>query len=136
LAQTSLFDSISRDGLEGLRKTAYQFDQLFSLVSGNPQSRLPHQTPQPRQRGRKKGGIKHPLFQDFVWELLISTKAAGGRLTLEKNYGAFGSLIDVITVLAPHLPPGFVPNPLSSFAATLQRIKTRHERIHVPVDQN
>ena len=129
-----VFGKISNGGVTGLKEIAYQIALLSSLVTGKPRPRYPHQSPQQRKRGRKSGGVKNWIFQNFVFDLLISTATANGKLTLEKN-GAFGTLIDALDMLAPHLPDGFVPQPLP--ASTFQRLKTRCERIRDDLaDQN
>ena len=46
---------ISSEGVDGLLQTAYQLASLFSLVTGKPDPQYLHQSPQPRQRGRKPG---------------------------------------------------------------------------------
>lgn len=99
-----IFGSISSGGLAGLRETAYQFASLFSLVACKPQPRLLHQKSQPRKRGKKPGGVKDIIFQDFAFDLYNSTTTVGGKLTLEKN-GRFGTFVDAIRLLVPHLPP-------------------------------
>jgi hypothetical protein len=129
LGRTGLFEKISSGGVGGLRRTAYQFALLFSLVTSKPHPRYLHQSPKPRQRGKKLGGVKNPIFDNLVYDLLISTTTAGGKLTLEKSYPPFGTLIHAIETLAPHLPDGIVPKPLS--ASTLQRIKTRYKQVKV-----
>jgi hypothetical protein len=59
------------------------------------------------------------MFAAFVVKLSRAARAAGGRLGLQKNIGK-GPLLEAIEIVAPHLPDGFVPKPLS--ASTLQRI--------------
>ena len=114
------FDRISSEGVAGLRKTAYELSRLFSLVTGKAPPRKPNRSSLSRQGGR--GTLKHPRFQKFVCDLLISTKAAGGNLTVNP-YGRDGTLIDAIKMLAPYLPDGFGPSSLSFM--TFQRLKTK-----------
>jgi len=65
--------------------------------------------------------VKDWPFRDFVSDLVMHTRAAGGKLTLEKNIGT-GTLIQALDMLAPHLPRWFVPRcPPHS---TLQRVMT------------
>jgi hypothetical protein len=59
-------------------------------------------------------------FYGFVLRLLWDVGAAGGRLSLSKNSGT-GSLIKVLDLLRPHLPPKFIPSRPS--LAALNRIK-------------
>ena len=108
----SIFGKISNGGVEGLEHIAYQLALLSSLVTGKPPPRLPSQLPEPPVPGRRSGTVTHWIFQNFASELLISTSAAGGRLTLEKNTRK-GSLVEAIRMLAPNLPDGFVPDPLT-----------------------
>ena len=100
-----------------LERAAYQLAKLFSVATGRA---LPRRAEQSRQGGR--GTLKHPRFQKFICDFLISTTAAGGNLTLNKN-GRDGTLIDAINMLGPHLPNSFNSEALSF--STFQRLKTR-----------
>ena len=122
-----IFDRIASGGVDGLSQTAYQLALLLSLVTGKPHPRPPGQSAKTCQRGRKPGSAKHGIFQDFVLNFWISTKTAGGNLTLDKDVPSYGSLITAIEILAPCLPDGFVPRDLSS--STLQRLKNRYHKI-------
>jgi hypothetical protein len=62
---------------------------------------------------------------------MIFTRRARGGFTLEKNIPA-GTLIEAIELLAPHLPRGFVPDPLPG--STLQRLKTWCDKIIINLD--
>jgi hypothetical protein len=115
----------------GLLETTYQVAALFSLLTGKPHPPYPHEAPRPRKRGRRKGGVKDYIFQNFVSDLLNSTKTAEGRLTLEKNIRV-GTLIKAIKMLAPHLPLGLVPKRLPT--STLQRLKTQCDKLFAEVD--
>jgi hypothetical protein len=115
-----IFRRISGAGLSGLEQTAYQIALLFSLVTGKPLPREPSELPESPGRGRRSGTVKHWIFQKFVWDLLISTTTADGRLTLDKHTPK-GTLVDAIRTLARHLPEGFVPRRLPG--STLQRLK-------------
>jgi hypothetical protein len=125
-----IFDGISSGSLGGLRETAYQLADLFSLLTGTPPPRFPHQAPQPRRRGRRSGQVKNWLFQEFVFELLASTTVACGDIPHNKNSPG-RPLTKAIKMLAPHLPHGFVPKRLPS---TLERIKTRYNQIKAASD--
>jgi hypothetical protein len=127
-----LFDRISSGGVDGLKETAYQLARLFSLVTGKPPPRYPSQLPETPGRGRKSGTVKDWIFQKFVWDLLIPTTEAGGRLTLEKNTPA-GGLIEAIEILTPYLPGGFVPVPLPG--SMLQRLKDRCSRMEKAAEE-
>jgi hypothetical protein len=118
----SIFDRISGGGVFGLAQTAYQFALLFSHMTGKPLPRFPRKAPQPHRRGPKPGTVKDLVYQEFVFELLLSATLAGGRLTNDKNenYGP-GTLIEAIKILVPHLPTGFVPKKFSG--SKLQRLK-------------
>jgi len=69
-------------------------------------------------RGRRPGRVNW-MFAAFVVKLRRAARDAGGRLGLQKNIEK-GPLLEAIEIVAPHLPDGFVPKPLS--ASTLQRI--------------
>jgi hypothetical protein len=131
LGRTGLFENISSGRVDGLRRTAYQFALLFSLVTGKPHPRYPHQGPKPRQRGQKPGWVKHPIFHNFAFDIYLSTKVADGNLTFDKN-GPLGTWLDAIEMLAPYLPAGFVPEPFPGSA--LQRLKTWCDKTKVPLD--
>jgi hypothetical protein len=68
-------------------------------------------------RGRRPGRMNR-MFAAFVEKLSRAARAAGGRLGLQKNIRK-GALLEAIKILAPHLPDGFVPKPMST--STLQR---------------
>jgi hypothetical protein len=74
----------------------------------------PCHRPRGRPRGKPNGGLYLPRF---VLHFLRDVRAAGGRLTLDKNEGT-GTLVDALVLLRPYLPPNFIPNklPLSSLA--------------------
>jgi hypothetical protein len=125
-----IFDRISGGGVDELRKTAYQLALLFSLITGKPFPRYPHQGPQPRQRGKKPGWLKHPRFNEFAFNIYLSAKAAGGNLTFDKNVALGTSWFVAIEMLAPYLPAGFMPEPFPGSA--LQRLQTWCDKIKVP----
>jgi hypothetical protein len=84
----------------------------------------------PNPRGRPRHGAFSIHFSgslvEFVFRLLLDVRAAGGRLTLDKN-ASKGTLLDALTLLRPHLPPKFLPSilPLS----TLARVKALDQKI-------
>ena len=114
------FDRISGEGVDELRQITYELVRLFGLVTGKLTPLYSQQSPQSRKGGT--GTVKHPRFQKFVCDLLISTTAADGNLTLDVN-GRSGTLIDAIKRLASYLPDGFDPSSLSF--ATFRRLKIR-----------
>lgn len=124
-----IFDRISNEeineGINGLEEAAYQLALLSSLVTGKPGPRLPSQPPDPPGAGRRSGTVEHWAFQNFVYDLLISTTVADGGLTLSRT-NRTGSLIKAINALTPYLPDHFVPTPLP--IRTLQRIKVACSR--------
>lgn len=77
-------------------------------------ARLP---PRARPRGRPRRGSLLYSLQLFTLDLLWDVRAAGGRLTLDKNM-ARGTLLEALNLLRPYLPPRFVPIelPLSTLA--------------------
>jgi hypothetical protein len=104
LGRTGLFEKISSGRVGGLRQTAYQFALLFSLITGKPLPRYPHQSPQQRQRGPKLGTVKHPIFHKFAFDIYLSAKVAGGNLTFDKNVPLGTSWLEAIEMLAPTYP--------------------------------
>ena len=85
---------------------------------------------QPHPVGRRQtGGLGVPLpgsFKQFTLRLLWDVRAAGGRLTLNKN-GGKGTLPEVLKLLSPRLPPGFIPNMLPY--STLAGIKALDKKL-------
>jgi hypothetical protein len=110
-------------GERGVLEAAYQVAHLFSILTGKPPPANPHQQPRAPKRGKPSGSVTNWIFQDFVFDLDLSARVAGGRLTLNKNIPkGKGTLILAIELLADHLPNDFLPQKPPS-AATLQRIK-------------
>jgi hypothetical protein len=64
------------------------------------------------------GSLGPGSLKEFTLRLLWDVRDAGGRLTLDKNSGN-GTLPATLKLLAPHLPPGFIPKvpPLSTLAS-------------------
>ena len=111
--ETFAFERLSSGGLAGLQQTTYELARLFSLVTG--------ETPPRRPRETRKGGtetIKHPRYQKFVSDFVLSTMTAGGKLH-NNPWGQSSSLADALMIPVPYLPAGFDPKFLS--LATLQR---------------
>ena len=84
----------------------------------------------PKRRGRPlQYGLADPFgansFSAFVLCLLWDVKAAGGRLTLDKNSES-GSFISALELLRPHLPAGFIPRVLPF--STLARLKALDQK--------
>jgi hypothetical protein len=127
-----IFERISSGGVVGLDKTAYQLALLSSLVTGRPPPRYPSQPPDPPQRGRRSGTVMNWIFQNFVSQLYISTVAADGSLTFEKDTPA-GDWVKAIRALEPYLPEGFVPKSLSG--STLHRLKAACTRAVKQADE-
>jgi hypothetical protein len=125
-ARQALADLDKRDR-EALRRPIFEIemgmDRFFSFVLGKKPgpTRQRARRSSRRQGGRHPGTVKNRAFQVFVRELLRAAQSAGGTLTLQKNLG-IGTLIKAINALAPRLPDGFVPKPLS--VTMLQRIKS------------
>ena len=80
--------------------------------------------------------MKHGTFQNFVFDLFISTTEAGGNLTLDKDVPLYGTLIAAIEMLAPYLPEGFGPRGLSSFNSSTAENWVRSNLIADLMDQN
>jgi hypothetical protein len=94
------------------REIAFRFaDRLTSACGSNISVRRIEEGPRPNSRGRRPGTVKNPQFSVFVFNLVCDAFYYGGRLTLEKNTPS-GSLVNVIDILTPYVPSGFVPDPL------------------------
>jgi hypothetical protein len=81
----------------------------------------------PKKRGRNQGTFNEPIFHCVVNGLLLCVFAEGGKLTLDKNLNT-GTLIEVLTLLRPHLPNGVIPKVLP--LGTIQKIKTAFSKSH------
>jgi hypothetical protein len=88
----------------------------------------------PHPVGRRQRGGLGPLragsFKQFTLRLLWDVRAAGGRLTFDKNSGT-GTLPKVLKLLSPRLPPGFIPNVLRP--STLAGVKALDKKLAIPV---
>jgi len=58
--------------------------------------------------------------------LLLDVRAAGGRLTFDKNSGT-GTLVKALELLRPRARPGLIPNVLPM--STLARVKALDQKI-------
>jgi hypothetical protein len=105
------------------------FDQIKEMVAALAERaseavRYSRPTPSRNPVGRRpRGGFGQTVFRPgslklFTLRLLWDVRAAGGRLTLDKNSGN-GTLPETLKLLSPHLPPGFIPNvlPFSTLAS-------------------
>jgi hypothetical protein len=86
--------------------------------------------PPPKPRGRPRRGAFSTIFSDslaeFTLYLLLDVRAAGGRLTLDKNAGT-GTLVKALELLRPYVPPRSIPNRLP--LSTLARVKALDKKI-------
>jgi hypothetical protein len=88
--------------------------------------------PERRPRGRPRGKPSDTAnLGEFVLCFLWDVRAAGGRLTLDKN-AAKGSLVEALSVLRPYLPQNFIPNRLP--VSTLANIKVLDKKFAVAAD--
>ena len=115
-----IFPSLSAEEFEGLRQKAYEVSESLNAAMGRPPPRDLNELPRPNRRGRKLDAVKDVLFRRFAYDLLLDAKAAGGRFTADRN-SPKGTLIKGLQLLAPHLPPGFVPR--RPAATTLDRFR-------------
>ena len=92
-----------------------EMDRFFEWTG--EETELPR--PRAHRRGRRPGTVENPRFRVFIRKLRHAAKDHGGWLGLQKNTPK-GALWEAVKIVAPHLPRGFVPKPLS--ASTLQRI--------------
>jgi hypothetical protein len=65
-------------------------------------------------------------YTSFTLRLLLDGRAAGGRLTLDKNSGK-GTLPEALRLLSPYLPSGFIPKALP--LSTLAQIKAVEKKL-------
>jgi hypothetical protein len=136
-----VFNKISSQGIEGLKDITYQLARFFALFASKPPPRPPSLGPAQRKRGKSPGGrrpgsIYNPIFQDFVFNLWLSTKHAGGNPSFARSPAKGepqGSILKAIKKLAPHLPHGFVPNVLP--ARMLQDLIARWNKLEAQYEE-
>jgi hypothetical protein len=84
----------------------------------------------PKPQGRPRGGsfsiwrTKAKPLADFTLTLLLDVRAAGGRLTFNKN-SRTGTLVEALALLRPYARPGVIPNELPSTLARLKTLDTK-----------
>jgi len=100
----------------------------FAKLSSEALICFPAWKPKPRGRPQRvlllyyKGPKPLP---DLTLNLLLDVRAAGGRLTFDKNSGT-GTLAEALALLRPYVQPGIIPNKLPT---TLARIKALDAKI-------
>jgi hypothetical protein len=86
--------------------------------------------PRPNPQGRpRRGAFSLHLsgsLVEFTLRLLLDVRAAGGRLSVDKNLGG-GTLLDALNLLRPYLPRGFIPRKLP--VGTLDRVRTLDRKL-------
>jgi hypothetical protein len=112
-----VFDKLSGEGT--LLGATYQIAHLFSMLTGKPPPPYPHLPQRPTKRGKPSGSVDNWILQDFVFDLILCARVAGGRLPVDAKLQK-GPLISAMGLLNPYLPVALVRKPLS--AATLRRI--------------
>jgi hypothetical protein len=84
------------------------------------------------ESGRPRGTPHHAAFDLFVRRLLLAAKYSGGTLTVYKSIhvenGWAGTLLDVVKLLRPQLPKGFLP--MTKLGNSLDRIAKEFRRSH------
>lgn len=133
-----IFNKISGLGTEGLKEIAYQLAAFFALLAGKPQPRSPSLGAAQRKRGKSPGGrrpgsINDPILQAFILDLWLSTRVAGGKLSFARSLSQ-GTMLKAMTLLAPHLPSGFVPRVLpyrrlQDLSALCNKLEAEYRRL-------
>jgi hypothetical protein len=113
--------------LDGLSITVFHLVALVVTAAGQVPPFAPGLARAPFKPVRGKGAVNDPTFHNFVQRLLICVSMFGGSLTLDKNFNR-GTLLGALDALRPLLPKGIIPYDLTPHLATLQRIKTAHEK--------
>jgi hypothetical protein len=113
--------------LDGLSITVFDLTALVVAAAGQVPPRVLGRARSSFKPGRRKGTVNDPTFHNFVASLLIAASAFGGFFTLDKNFKK-GTLLEALDALRPYLPRGVIPYNLEPHLATLQRIKTAHEK--------
>jgi hypothetical protein len=113
--------------LDGLSITVFHLVALVIAAAGQIPPFGPGMSRSPFKPGRKKGTVKDTNFHNLVRHLLFGASMFGGFLTLDKNFKN-GTLLEALAALRPYLPRGVIPYNLEPHVATLQRIKTAHEK--------
>ena len=117
VARNPVYQELSREFL----RTVSLIDELFSTAIGKSMLSIPGTAVLRHKKGRVKGAVGNPVFENFLRHILLFTEEAGGKLTFDKN-SKKGTLITALNVLRPHLR-GVVPNALAY--RTIQRIITK-----------
>ena len=81
------------------------------------------------QKSDRSRTRKDVIFLDFVRRLRRFASEYGGKLTLD-SANESGSLLDALTLLTPHLPPGVVPKKLP--IGTLKKIVNPNSVLDTP----
>jgi hypothetical protein len=115
----------SKPYLDSFQKITKELAELLSEAQSLLQTRPPT-----NPKGRPRRGAFSPILQgtltEFTLRLLLDVRAAGGRLSVNKNLGE-GTLVDALNLLRPHLPPGFIPRTLPMGA--LDRVRALDRKI-------
>jgi hypothetical protein len=111
----------SGDFVSQLTEFAELSSEALTYVQADRKSKL---------RGRPPRGAFSVIFSnslpEFTLNLLLDVRAAGGRLTLDKNSGT-GTLVKALELLRRHARPGLIPNELPM--STLARVKMLDQKI-------
>lgn len=102
-----------------------ELNRLLSLALKNLENFWGPPRPRGRPPGRDLFNRSLPLF---VLRLLWDVRAAGGKLTFDKNQHK-GTLVEALKLLRPYLPPGFVPKKNELPWSTLANIKALDKKI-------
>jgi hypothetical protein len=90
---------------------------------------LLREKPAPNPPGRPRRGpfsTYSSTLAEFTLRLLLNVRAAGGRLTLDKNNRS-GTLVKALDLLRPHVPPQLIP--MEPPVSILTRVKALDKKI-------
>ena len=125
-ALSEVLDEMDRHEKSG-EYTLSEFEAIASILVTSVELTKFVASPSLPERGRPGGAAGSGMGRDhFIMRLEFVTRAAGGKLTLDKN-ARKGTLIDTLEILRDYLPRGFVRrsvHPYSSYQRVLTRARS------------
>jgi hypothetical protein len=110
-------------GLEECERLLSNLVASFSVMTNSPLDPLPNSGPGSR------GLNKNWKFENFVAVLFTKSAHAGRRRLTFSHHNGTGTVLEAINLLAPLLPPGFVPAaPINSIRRAKKLAEERARR--------
>jgi hypothetical protein len=125
-ALSKVLDKMDRHERSGLYALS-EFQAIASILVTSVELTKFVASPSLAERGRPVGATGSGMGRDhFIMRLYFVTRAAGGKLTLDKN-ARKGTLVDALEILRDYLPRSFVRrsvHPYSSYQRVLTRARS------------